>query len=105
MAVCGVPDPVADHADRAADFALALLRSMDRVAASTGVRLSIRVGLHSGPVTAGVLLGERRVFARRLCAVFALFFRIIFVRLSFLFASHTPLPPPAGRGFSCLVTR
>ena len=62
MAVCGLPDPDCQHAERAADFALALLAASAEVGRATGVRLGLRVGVHTGPVLGGVLLGERARF-------------------------------------------
>ena len=62
MAVCGLPEPDARHAERAADFALSLVTAAADVGRATGVRLALRVGVHSGPVLAGVLLGERARF-------------------------------------------
>ena len=61
MAVAGLPNPWPDHAPRAARMALAMLDATARVAAETGEKLSLRIGLHSGPVVAGVI--GRRKFA------------------------------------------
>jgi class 3 adenylate cyclase len=61
MAVAGLPQPQADHAQRAARMALAMQQAIARVAADTGEPLALRVGLHSGPVVAGVI--GRRKFA------------------------------------------
>ena len=59
MAVAGLPNPWADHASRAARMALAMLDATARVAAQTGEKLALRIGLHSGPVVAGVI-GRRK---------------------------------------------
>lgn len=59
MAVAGLPNPYPDHAARAAHMALAMLDAVARVSAATGEDLSIRIGLHSGPVVAGVI-GRRK---------------------------------------------
>ncbi|MET0800968.1 MAG: adenylate/guanylate cyclase domain-containing protein [Actinomycetota bacterium] len=62
MAAAGVPDPCADHARRAALLALDM---RDAVATSTiagrdGVEL--RIGINSGPVTAGVIGTKRFLY-------------------------------------------
>ncbi len=59
MAVAGLPQPWPDHAARAARMALAMLDVTARVAAETGEKLALRIGLHSGPVVAGVI-GRRK---------------------------------------------
>jgi class 3 adenylate cyclase len=59
MAACGVPDPVHDHAPRAARMALEMLEAVASVNQDRGLSLELRVGLHSGPVVAGVI-GERK---------------------------------------------
>ena len=63
MGVAGLPEPTAQHAHRSADFALALPTLLAKVCSDMGVQqLGLRIGLHSGPVTAGVLLGARARF-------------------------------------------
>ena len=54
MAAAGVPRARADHAHAIADLAL---RIRDHVAANqvNGHRLSLRIGINSGPVTAGII--------------------------------------------------
>ena len=59
MAVAGLPNPWPDHAPRAARMGLEMLDTIARVAAETGEELALRIGLHSGPVVAGVI-GRRK---------------------------------------------
>ena len=68
VAVTGVRKPCDDHAILMARFAREIILKMSIVASrlemtlgpDTG-ELALRVGMHSGPVTAGVLRGERAV--------------------------------------------
>jgi class 3 adenylate cyclase len=69
VAVSGLPDPRKDHAVVMARFAKDCMHRMHfltkRLEVSLGpdtAELSLRIGLHSGPVTAGVLRGERSRF-------------------------------------------
>ncbi|KAK7102523.1 guanylate cyclase soluble subunit beta-2-like [Littorina saxatilis] len=56
MAVAGAPEVQEDHADRIADFAMAMMKESSHVQSpATGKPLQIRIGLHSGPVVAGVV--------------------------------------------------
>jgi adenylate cyclase len=55
MAAAGIPIPRADHAEAAANMAIAMLEALGDVNKRTGNRLNIRIGLHSGPVVAGVI--------------------------------------------------
>jgi guanylate cyclase len=59
MAVAGLPQPWPDHAARAARMALAMCDAAARLSAETGEKLALRIGLHSGPVVAGVI-GSRK---------------------------------------------
>ena len=69
VAITGCPNAQRDHALRMAKFAnqcvTKLNQTLHRLTAKLGedtLRLKVRVGLHSGPVTAGVLRGERARF-------------------------------------------
>ena len=55
FAAAGVPEAQADHATRIVDLALAMIRATAELARTTGEPLAIRVGVHSGPVVAGVI--------------------------------------------------
>lgn len=59
MVVAGVPTPRDDHLEAMADTALALLVAVTRVGERIGADLEIRVGMHSGPVVAGII-GTRK---------------------------------------------
>uniref|UniRef100_UPI003AAEB369 guanylate cyclase soluble subunit beta-2-like n=1 Tax=Centroberyx gerrardi TaxID=166262 RepID=UPI003AAEB369 len=59
MVVGGVPIPVSSHAERVANFALGMiLAAREVINPVTAGPIQIRVGLHSGPVLAGVV-GEK----------------------------------------------
>jgi class 3 adenylate cyclase len=69
LAVSGLPKPQADHAVVMAKFAYGchtcmsqLIPELVPVLGSSTAALKIRVGIHSGPVTAGVLRGDRARF-------------------------------------------
>ena len=69
VAVTGLPDPMAQHALAMAQFAHECMADMKRITRQlektlgAGTKdLELRVGLHSGPVIAGVLRGERARF-------------------------------------------
>ncbi|XP_030058266.1 guanylate cyclase soluble subunit beta-2-like [Microcaecilia unicolor] len=56
MVVGGVPVPVASHAERVANFALGMrLAAREVMSPITGEPIQIRVGMHTGPVLAGVV--------------------------------------------------
>ena len=69
VAVCGLPEPNSKHAVAVARFASECRQSMNDLVKDLEVTLGpdtadlrIRVGLHSGPVTAGVLRGDKARF-------------------------------------------
>lgn len=69
VAATGLPEPQEDHAIRMTRFATKIMNSMVDVTRQLEVRLGpdtgelrIRVGMHSGPVTAGVLRGNKARF-------------------------------------------
>ena len=55
MMVSGLPTPRYDHAEIAADLALALREEMASRVAPHGGPLLMRIGMHTGPVVAGVI--------------------------------------------------
>lgn len=62
MAAAGVPTPRADHAEVIADFALAMLATLERVNATAEVPFQMRIGIHTGPVVAGVIGSHRLLY-------------------------------------------
>jgi adenylate cyclase len=60
IAVGGVPSPRADHAPAIAELALAMQREMNHISQNIQHSLSLRIGIHSGSVVAGVI-GKRRL--------------------------------------------
>ncbi len=54
LAVAGLPNQRPDHARVAAEFALSLKQEMVNLNGSGACPLSLRIGIHSGPVVAGV---------------------------------------------------
>ncbi len=55
MAVAGLPVPRDDHAQAVAAMALGMLESFRGVMESRGLSMEVRIGIHSGPVAAGVI--------------------------------------------------
>jgi class 3 adenylate cyclase len=59
MVAAGLPEPRADHAQALVAFALDLLDTVERLSRETGQALTVRIGIHTGPVVAGVI-GKRK---------------------------------------------
>ncbi len=55
MVVGGLPLPRKDHADAIADMAIEMMAAIDRFNEKNNQRFSIRIGIHSGAVVAGVI--------------------------------------------------
>ena len=55
MAVAGIPDRSPIHAQKIADFALDMQEFISRYSAETGHNISMRTGIHSGTVVAGIV--------------------------------------------------
>jgi len=59
MVAAGLPEERADHAEAVARMALGMKDELDRINRLTGHSLRLRIGIHTGPVVAGVI-GKRK---------------------------------------------
>jgi class 3 adenylate cyclase/NAD(P)-dependent dehydrogenase (short-subunit alcohol dehydrogenase family) len=59
MMVGGIPEPREDHADAVARASLDLREAVAAIGRASSIPLSVRVGIHTGPVVAGVI-GRRK---------------------------------------------
>jgi class 3 adenylate cyclase len=55
MAVCGLPDPRSDHAERIAEMALSMQREIAAVETDARETFRVQIGIHSGSAIAGVV--------------------------------------------------
>ncbi|KAJ3326642.1 Guanylate cyclase 2G [Blyttiomyces sp. JEL0837] len=55
LGVVGAPDRVNDHAERATNFAIDVLAMAEKFRTLNNESIQVRVGLNSGPITAGIL--------------------------------------------------
>ncbi len=62
MAVAGVPSMNPDHVRAAADMALEMREMLQSIAQSQGRSLDLRIGLHAGPVVAGIIGDKKFVY-------------------------------------------
>jgi class 3 adenylate cyclase len=62
MVAAGVPTARTDHADAIADLALAMLEILAARNEASGASLRLRIGIHSGPVIAGVIGKSRFLY-------------------------------------------
>lgn len=62
MAVCGLPVPVADHAERMVRMAIRMVHITREHAMEHKVSMQLRVGVNSGPVVAGVIGKSKYIY-------------------------------------------
>jgi class 3 adenylate cyclase len=55
MAATGLPEPRRDHVEAIAQFAIGMLNALERFETGDQPPLKIRIGVHTGPVVAGVI--------------------------------------------------
>ncbi len=55
MAVCGLITPRLDHYQRALSFANDMLTIVDQINLQNNIKLNLKIGIHSGPINAGVV--------------------------------------------------
>jgi adenylate cyclase len=62
MVVAGMPQARPDHAEAAARMALGMMEALEKVNAEIGQNFQARIGIHSGPVVAGIIGTHRFVY-------------------------------------------
>jgi class 3 adenylate cyclase len=62
MVVAGLPMPRSDHAEAIANFALDMQRAVARFNVEQNQSFSIRIGINTGPVVAGVIGIKRFIY-------------------------------------------
>ena len=62
MVAAGIPEAQSDHADRIAALAPRMLEAVAAIAAATELKLQARIGIHTGPITAGVIGTHKFVY-------------------------------------------
>jgi class 3 adenylate cyclase len=62
MAVCGLPRPCPEHADKMAQMALRMRDATVQYGKKKGLNLRLRIGLNSGPVVAGVIGATKFIY-------------------------------------------
>ncbi|MGN6106598.1 MAG: adenylate/guanylate cyclase domain-containing protein, partial [Kofleriaceae bacterium] len=62
MVVAGIPQPIADHAVAIAHMALDMIAGIEEYAARTRTTLTIRIGIHTGSVVAGVIGTKKFIY-------------------------------------------
>jgi adenylate cyclase len=62
MVAAGIPEAQSDHADRIAALAPRMLDAVSAIAEATELKLQARIGIHTGPITAGVIGTHKFVY-------------------------------------------
>lgn len=60
MVAGGLPVPRKDHLERVADFALELIQAVQDFNEAENTQIQVRIGMHCGPVVAGVIGMKRK---------------------------------------------
>ena len=62
MVVAGVPEPRPDHAQAIAEMGLRMIEAVEHANRDLGTPFKVRIGIHSGPVVAGIIGTHRFVY-------------------------------------------
>ncbi len=62
MVVSGLPDPRTDHMEACAEMALGMVEALDEINPSLTKPFEIRIGIHTGPVVAGIIGKHKFVY-------------------------------------------
>lgn len=62
MVAAGIPEAQSDHAGRIAALAPRMLDAVSAVAAETELKLQARIGIHTGPITVGIIGTHKFVY-------------------------------------------
>lgn len=62
LVVAGIPEPVADSAGVIAEMALDMLAGLEAYSRRRGMKLEIRIGIHTGSVVAGVIGTKKFIY-------------------------------------------
>lgn len=62
LVVGGVPEIRKDHANAVADMAISMLRMIEKFEPQSDQKLNLRIGIHSGPLVAGVIGRKKFIY-------------------------------------------
>ena len=62
MVAAGIPEAQSDHADRIAALAPRMLEAVSVIAEAAELKVQARIGIHTGPITAGVIGTHKFVY-------------------------------------------
>lgn len=62
LLVSGIPDPIENHAHRMTHMAIDMMRSVEQFNKANNTQFKIRIGIHTGPVVAGVIGKKKFVY-------------------------------------------
>ena len=62
MVVAGLPDPMPGHMEACADMALGMITALEEINPTLSKPFEIRIGLHTGPVIAGIIGQHKYVY-------------------------------------------